>query len=498
MKKKMADLIQKFFTEGPNKIEWGLAILAFFLIVTTMFYGDNFGMFLTYFWTNEKLFAGIGLDLLGSNQLPYGLMHQWICEIWVLPVNLLYHLIGFDFNSPWAVLWYKLCIPVFLVFCMKEMERIAETLEISPKNIKWMRFLFVTGILVALPIFHVAQTDVMYLLFMLKGFHALIKGDTKKFVIWFALSVSFKVISLFVFIPLVLLSEKRILYVFRNLIMGCIVVPLQQVWYRIIALLNELLFTPRTVVEQTQNTVQTTEVAQATEVVETQAEAMGGFFTHFYNKALYFEFPAVRKGYVASLLVFLFALLCIWCYMQKKEENKEWVQKCLYVAAMSWALFFVMSSPSPYWIVIMYPFIYLLIYTNQDRLRFNLLLEKVFTLTMFLVYVMNTFWVYGGSQSFDWLFLSKWGIVPFGHEFQGTPNIAGYLEKLSVDKFMPVITAVCLASIIGIAWINYPKVKCDEELSEEYKIELQHGFAVFNVLFLLGWYVINLVLISRY
>ena len=136
MRKAIEGFRKKFFIPEPNKIEWGLAILALFLIFTTMFYVDNFGLFLTYFWTNEELFKGMSLDLFGSNQLPYGLMHQWICEIWVLPINLLYHLFQFDINSPFAVLWYKLIIPVFLVFCMKEMNAIAGTLKIEEKNIK--------------------------------------------------------------------------------------------------------------------------------------------------------------------------------------------------------------------------------------------------------------------------------------------------------------------------------------------------------------------------
>ena len=466
-------------------------MLAFFLIFTTMFYGDNFGMMLTYFWMNDGLFAGNGLDMLGSIHLPYGVVHQWICEIWVMPLNLIYLLFEFDINSPFVVLWYKLIIPVFIVFCMREMTEIAETLQLEAKRIKWMHFLFITSVLVALPVFHIAQTDALYLFFMLKGFHALIKGDRKKFLLWFAVSLSFKIITVFIFIPLILLEEKRILYVIRNGILGCIIVPVQHIWYRIIDALNRVFFP---VAPKTEQTV----TATTTTATQTQEEVLGGFYSHFYHKSLYFEFQAVRKGYVASLLVFLFVLLCIWCYMQKKEESREWQQKCLYVAAMSLALFFVMASPSPYWIVILYPFLYLLLYTNHEKLRANLIIEKVFTMTMFIVYVMNTFWVYGGSRSFDWLFLSKWGIVPFGHEAQGQPHIAGYLEKLYVDKFMPVITAACLASIIAFAVINYPKLKCDEELTEKYKIELQHGFAVFNVLFLLVWYVVNVVLISRY
>lgn len=489
MKNKVETLKKRFFTEQPNKVEWGLALLAFFLIFTTMFYNDNFGLFLTYFWTNEKLFSGMGLDMFASAQLPYGLMHQWICEIWVLPINLLYHLFEFDINCPMAVLWYKLCIPVFLMLCMREMKHIAEVLEIDRKKTGWMNFLFVTGVLVALPVFHIAQTDALYLWFMLMAFRALLNGDTKRFLLWSACSVSFKVITLFFIIPLILLEEKRIFYVIRNCFISVVIIPIEYVAYFIVAKLNGILFSPRGVTDSG--------IVMTEKTVE-QVEAVGGFYSHFYHKALYFEFPAVRKGYVASLLIFLFVLLCIWCYTVKKEETAEWKQKCLYVAAISLALFFVMSSPSPYWIVIMYPFVFLLIYKNADRLRCNLILEKAFTMTMFLVYVINTDWVYGGSQSFEWLFLTKWGIVPKGHAFQGPPTIAGYLDKLYIPKFMPVITAICLASIIGFAWINYPKMKYDEELTEEYKVELQHGIAMFNVLFLLGWYAINVILLSRY
>lgn len=492
MKNLLVKMKKVYISEMPNRFEWGMALLAFFFIFSTMFYSDNFGLFLTYFWANEGLFGWKNIDFLGTMNLPYGVLHQWICEIWVLPVNLLYHLIGFDFNSSLAVLWYKLCIPVFMLLCMREMEGIGKTLKIDEKRVKWMDFLFLSTVLVSLPVFHIAQTDALYLFFMLKGFHSLLRGDRKKFIVWFAVSVSFKVITLFIFIPLILLTEKRILYVFRDLILGCLIVPVQHIWYRVVSLVNGLMF--RNVVNE--NVPVPTETT--TEVINAKEEVVAGFYSHFYNKSLYFEFPAIRKGYMASLLIFLFVLLCIWCYMQKKEEDELWSRKCVYVATVSLALFFVMASPSPYWIVILYPFLFLLIYMNYDCLRFNLLLETAFSLTMFLVYVMDTYWVYGGAQSFDWLFLTKWGIVPSGHEFQGTPNIAGYLEKFSVDKLMPVVTAACLASIVGILWINYPKMRVDEELTEEYKIEIQHGFAIFNVVFLLIWYVINVVLIGRY
>jgi hypothetical protein len=146
----------------------------------------------------------------------------------------------------------------------------------------------------------------------------------------------------------------------------------------------------------------------------------------------------------------------------------------------------------------MYPFLFLLIYYNQEKLRFNLLLEKVFTLTLFLVYIMSTYWVYGGAQTFDGLFLGKWGIVPSGHELQGLPNIARYLEKVGTGEIMPIVVAICLAGIIGLAWLNYPNNKYDEELTGEYKVELQHGFAMLNIGILFVWYAINVLLLGRY
>lgn len=489
MKKSLENIKKNYMTIQPNRIEWAMAGIVFTLIFCTMYYTDNFDIFTTHFRINEQLFEGKSINILGSISLPYGLLHQWICEIWVLPINLLYHLFGIASDSIVAILWYKSCIVIFLTFCVRELGNIAETLRVERTQIKWLQFLFVTTILVALPVLHIAQTDSMYLLFMLKGFHALLKGDTKKFFLWFAASVSFKMISIFAFIPLVLLVEKRIWYVMRDLVGGCIIIPGQQIWYRIVGVLNGLLFPA----EESGNAV-----SSAVQAVESRERVQGNFLTKIYNNVLYFEFPAVVKGYTASLLVFLFALLCIWCYMQKKENTRDWQQKCLYVTFVALSIFFMMVSPGPYWIVILYPFLYLLIYTNQEKLRFNLILEKFFSLCLFLVYVMNTYWVFGGSQSFDGLFFTKWGIIPSGHELMGKPNVARYLEKAGVGELMPIVTAICLASVIGIVWINYPKVKCDEELTEEYKIELQHGFATINVIILFVWYALNVVLIGRY
>lgn len=485
MKRKLKNI---FCTEKPNNIEILIANLLFFLFFATMYYPDNLTIFENHFYINCKFFSGESVDILGIMSLPYGLIHQWLCEIWVLPINLLHYAIGLSATGIAAILWYKFCIVLFWGLCIREMWHMAKTLDIKEKQIQWMMFLFVTSILVVLPVFHIAQTDSMYLLFMLMGVHSLLKGDTKKFLLCFTISISFKMISLFAFIPLILLSEKRIFYVLRNFLLGCIVIPFQQIWYRIVALLNKMLFSERGAEA----------IIDAVPSVEAGAQSRGRFYSKIVQKALYFEFPAVAKEYTASLFIFLFALLCIWCYMQKKEEKKEWQQKCIYAVMMSLAVLFLMITPAPYWVLILYPFLFLLIYISPERLRFNFILETGFSLCMFLVFVMRAYWVYGGAQSFDLLFLTKWGIMPSGHEYMGGPNVAGYLQKVGVVEMMPIVTAICLACIIGIAWINYPTFKFHEEISEENILELHHVFAMFNLLVLAIWYVINIILIGRY
>lgn len=485
--------MKRFCTEKPNKIEWILLGAVYFLFFTTTFYNDNLSIFRNHFDICEQFLARQSLDILGRISLPYGVFHQWICSLWVMPINILHHLFGVASDGIFAILWYKTIILIFFVLCIREMRHIAETLEIKTESARWMEILFASSILVVLPVAHVAQTDALYLFFMLKGFHALLKNDTGKFLLWFAVSVSFKMISVFAFIPLILLEEKRILYVFRNVVLGCCIIPGQQLWYRVVGVLNGLIFRGS---ESTTKDV-TDSVTSAIETVGAQEEVMSSFYTKIAKYTLHFEFPILVKGYTASLFIFLFALVCIWCYVQKKESAKEWKNKCLYGAVISMGVFFITASPGPYWIVIWYPFLFLLIYTRTEILRMNLLLEKTFTLFLFITNVITTYWVYGGASTFDHLFLEKWGIVP-NHQEVDLPNIAGYMYKLGARAFIPIVTAICLAGFVGIVWVNYPKVKYNEDLTDEYVLRLEHGFTITNIVLLIVWYVINVVLLSRY
>ena len=95
-----------FFIECVALIVVGLAIF------TTMFYGDNFAIFLSAFWTDNNALRGELPWLVSSANTPYGMGHQLICEIWALPMLILYKIFGGKVvNSVMAILWYKAIAP---------------------------------------------------------------------------------------------------------------------------------------------------------------------------------------------------------------------------------------------------------------------------------------------------------------------------------------------------------------------------------------------------
>lgn len=477
-----------------NAIEWWVLGFILLLITLTFFYGDNLGMFLTYFWINEGLFDGGSIRFLGNNQLTYGIVQQIFCEVWTLPCNIVYRFVKFEPANTATVLWYKLSMAFVMVLCLSEMAKLAKSLGITKERIKWMLILMLSSILVALPVFHIAQSDILYGFFVIAGIHALIKGDRKKFILFFAMAISCKAIAAVVFIPLVLLNEKRILIVIRDVFMGVVIFPAERVWYKIVDAVNTLIFGRYAGNSREVTTV----VDNATVTVEkTMDQINTDFLSHFYHKALYFEIPAIRKGYVASILVVLFVLLCLWCYIQSKEKNELWNYNCIYVAAVAWMLFFANASPSPYWIVAMYPCWFILIFINPGKIRTNLLLINGFTLSMFVVYIIDTYWVYGGANNLDYLLLK--GILPASHDstVEG-PYVARYLNNLGIGSFMNVITAVCFATVIGLVYVNHSEVKINDMMEVVEEKKLMHGFALFQIAVLAVWYVVVVLTVSRW
>lgn len=462
-------------------------IVGVMLIFTllTMYYQDNMGIFLCAFWNVEGIFHGNGEWLFSSLSLPYGLGHQLACEVWAFPMVILYHIFGMEFvNSMFARMWYKLFSVLFLALSTKELIKIGKKYNLDEYKAKYMVLYLTTSLFVAMPVFHIAQTDVLYLFLMLWGFRAYLENNYKLFVLLYAIAFPMKYISIIVFIPLVLIREKRILYVLRDFILGVILFPVEKV-IRYVA--NSIVIKSGVLSTEVSTIAESDAVAQNSSVVDVVTE-------HFWNKMLFFEFPGVRKGLSVSTLTLIMVLIFIFAYTVRKDENNKFA---LYISTVSLMVFFLLSSPSPYWIVLMYPFLMLLLFAEKGKFRINMLLEMAFSLCLFLVYIIETYWVFGGSCTFDWLLLERLGITQYVGTLQEGICVAGYINKFGIEENISLVTAVVLATAIALIVINYPKLKYNEELDDKYEKQFTSGMSIFRVLVLGVWLLMNLLLVGR-
>ncbi len=125
-----------------------------------------------------------------------------------------------------------------------------------------------------------------------------------------------------------------------------------------------------------------------------------------------------------------------------------------------------------------------------------MLVQSCFTLTMFLVYVVNTEWVYGGSCNLDYLLFK--GLLKEGHDSVDGPYVARYLYNLGIKDYMNIVTAICLAAAIAFTLINYHKIEISDNMSETEEHKIMHGFAIWQIATLGIWYVINVWVVQRW
>ena len=153
--------------------------------------------------------------------------------------------------------------------------------------------------------------------------------------------------------------------------------------------------------------------------------------------------------------------------------------------------------------VALYPITFLMMFFHKERLRINLIIESVYSGSMFLILIDSLPHVFGGPNNFDFMPLKEWfGLIPDHSNMpvEMGPNVYGFLKKLGVSQFMPVIVAICLVSFICWIIINYPSEKNEisDQISEKELSLFLHNKLLLNNCFLIIWLLLSVYCISRY
>lgn len=423
-----------------------LLLIICIFIFFTMYYYDNQTAFVSIIENMHRIVNGEWYYIFnGWSAIPYGLLLQGMCAIWALPVLILSELSIIVPTCVGARLWFKLFILIFLVLDVIQLQKLAAKMPgLLLKKKEWVSLYFLSSLLVMLPAVHIAQMDAISLFFILLGLNFYLEDKHFPFLLCFMIAIPGKYLPLFIFIPLILLKEKRYLYIIRDLSVGCILIlvdrAMKSIGYRI----------------ENSIGVDINEVISYNETID-----------HTINKLLTSEFIVFEAP--MSIVLAAFMVLCIWCYLKESKHKND---LAVYVSFIGFSLVFAFGEATAYWIILLVPFQLLLILKNPKHYNILFPMEVMFMVSYVYVFIFRTSWIFGSENTFSFLLFSL--IPEYNNQIHGF--ISDFLKLKGLDIFSGAMSAILFAVTIGIIYITYPLKK--EENSDN----------MTDNIYIKGWY----------
>lgn len=295
-----------------------------------------------------------------NNYLP---IFYWIFALWNIPLKLL-GLVPEVTSQTWMhptviqTIWSKLLLAIFFFASVDVIIKITKQIcaiypgNQSTGNENVPAILFATSPIAIFAIFIFGGYDIFALFFMLLGLRAYFAKDFKWFVIWFSVAISFKYLAAFAYLPLVLIIEKRLIYLLLYGLVGLLVTAFQFALYW-----HSDVFT---------------------------AQIFGLATTKTAGSGLSLRFIIANSAYLA---------MCCYLYFSKLNfelDPQQWYRRTIFSCILSYAMLFSWVLWHPQWIILITPFIALsyLYIRNQKTILFIEILGYL----GFAIYCMNN-WV---------------------------------------------------------------------------------------------------------
>ncbi len=429
--------------EQPNIADWALLAAITVLATVTFLYADarttwqhSFNFLDSVFTGRPQDFYQIAIENSAfGHPAVYDIPIYIVFGLWNFPTYLLYKFNDFDYlHSTPAHLWLKLMLIAFTLVATWLVMKISQQIGVSAKRSKWVGFYFLSSLSIFMPVFVVVQYDIVSLTFMLAGLLAYMRGNTRAFLLWFLAANTFKLFALFIFIPLVLLREKRLPRAAGQIVIGLLGLLLCRLLYR-----GDVAF-----------------------------EASTGGFTDLMLSRLVSTGFAWQGGISIPLFVVFIVGLAIFAYAKRTSSEREVQAFAIYLSLAAFLAFCAITPLNPYWIALMAPFAVLIIFANPRHLTLNTLLEVSLSSSLGLIYMLVGYSMYN-SGMFNFLYFGRF-IPPADPQRFDTPG--DILRGLGIDGsilvfFVGFMIAVALAVLI----VNYPRASFIEGMPNNQTIK---------------------------
>lgn len=287
--------------------------------------------------------------------------------IWNLPAFLYERISGNYAESCFLFLaWGKLMLPVLAIITAKGMKNILEFITGSDEDTAAMIYAYSFSGILIMAAYFIGQYDIIGVMFAVYGLYYFLKEDYRKFYLLFGAAVSCKYLAMFLFVCLVLLQEKRILYIIRNIVIGCYLVIIEKILFAFGKSYKSI----HSVIEQQGA------VTQAAVQSDPSGELVGVVLLPSRIQYL-FHLKTYMGVDVLSVFMFLVGLIWVYCYLQKREETYQFYYKVIYIAFCINMIFIIYTASTPYWAIVAVPWMILMIYCRADNRKINFLLETV-------------------------------------------------------------------------------------------------------------------------
>ncbi|MCP1108671.1 hypothetical protein NK118_00200 [Lachnospiraceae bacterium PAL227] len=415
-------------TEEPSKLEWGLMLIVLLFGTAFFLYGDIQATIEHSFNLIDSVLQGRFFDFYQiaienntfGHPAVYDIPIYVIFAVWNIPIYLVFKMTGIDYLASFpCMLWSKLMVVLFVVLTARALYLLARELGIEKKRSKWIVFFFLTSTTLVIPCFVIVQYDIISVFVMLLGMKAYVRGEKRKFILYFILANTLKMFSLFIFIPLVLLKEKKIIRILGQCILGvsgliaCKLIFSSNVFYQI---------------------------------------STKSFSSLLINRLQTTGFTWQYEVYVLPIFIVFIVGLFIYAYIMEAKDERELGYYAVYIATVAFVGLMTLILFNPYWMVLISPFILLVIFMNPRFFKLNILLETIISAILLFVSIVINYWVFGQSTMTRMLF----GVFyPEGRSARFT-TINDLFRTLGLDKYINFAFGALVACVIAFFIINYP------------------------------------------
>lgn len=431
---------------GQSDIVFGIAALLFCFF--TMYYADitvtcQFGI--TFI---DSLFDGKILSFyanaLSAGIAPEGAVYDIgtyvIFGIWGFPVWALNKITGFSVLSVGSLLWFKLLLVLFLAGTVRIVRKISGQLGLDSNQSAIAAVIFLLSSTVVIPVFCVAQYDIIALFFLMRGIYSFNDGRERSFLFWTAISMTIKPLTILILVLLIVLKKKNVFFIVSDMVKGSSLMLLCKGIYSL---------------------------------SPAYRESCSGFL----EKNLVNMFDTRIGGSYSEISVFIMGLMVvyIYAYFQDAEENgKVLIKKAIILGFCVWGLFCAFGTMTAYWTIYMAPFAVIITFFNKKNVNRMLLLDAVMNIMLTLLLVMKYTWVYGGDRTFSYLILKGFCRTVL-NGIQGT-TVAGIMRRFLNGSWcftaIAGVMVACMMMMVYYAWQGIRMQSDADEKSE--KINVWH------------------------